>query len=170
MNFTDALTREHSRRMTDAIVHAIGNDPEQFKKIIDILYNAPAPLPQRASWILVVVSEQHSELIKPYIGKFIDSIRDFKIDGIKRNMMHSLVGLSIPKKWQGKLIDICFDFLISPNEKLALKVHSMQIIANHCIVYPELLDELKAVIKDQEPKSSAGFSARVRLIRKQLKF
>jgi hypothetical protein len=169
MNYLNALAREHSRATTDRISKAIGNDPEEFKKIINIIYSEVPPLPQRASWVLALVSEKHPELIRPYVSKFISTIASFKIDGIKRNMMLALASQSIPEKYQPKLIDACFDFILSPDEAVALKVHSMQVLANFCKQHPELKIELKAAIEDQLPKTTAAFFARAKRILQELK-
>lgn len=169
MDYWDRLSKEHSRSNTDAIVTEIGNDTKEFKKIIDIIYKEKAPLPQRASWILSAVNDQHPKLLKPYISKFIDTIRQFKIDGIKPNMIMVLASQNIPEKLQGKLVNLCFDLMLSPDETVVVKVHAMQAIANISKYHPELKNELKAAIEDQLPKTSAAFNARAKHILKELK-
>jgi hypothetical protein len=50
---------------------------------------------------------------------------------------------------------------------VAVKVHAMQIIYNHALIYPELKEELITVISDQVDNNSVGFKARgKRLIKK----
>ncbi len=168
MDYKKQLLVDHSRQNADLITAAVGNSKAEFKKIIDIIYNEKAPLPQRASWILATVSEKHPALIKPYIPKMIDTVQSFKIDGIKRNMVHALSFQEIPEAYQGKLIDICFQFMLAADETVAVKVHAMQIIANHCKVYPELITELKAAIQDQLPKTTVAFHARARHVLKKV--
>jgi len=168
MDYTERLTREHSRSNTDAIAKAIGSDPKEFKKIIDILYTAKAPLPQRASWLLAVVSRNHPELITPYVTQFINSVQSFTIDGIKRNMMSALCTQEIPKRMQGKLVSICFDFILSPSETVAVKVLSLDILAKFISDYPELKNELKAAIEDQLPKTTAAFHSKGKKVLKRL--
>lgn len=160
MNYIDRLTQEHSRAATDAIAKSIGNDPVEFKKIIDIIYNEKAPLPQRASWLLTVISRKNPELIQPYVSKFIDSVADFKIDGIKRNMLSALGTQEIPKRSQGKIVNICFDFILSPAETVAVKVLSLDILAKFMKDYPELKNELKTAIEDQLPKTTIAFQSK----------
>lgn len=168
MNYEEQLLVEHSRNNTDLITKAIGGNAKEFKKIIDIIYNGKAPLPQRASWIISSVSEKHPELVTPYVPLLIDSVKSFKIDGIKRNIQNALTKQSIPEDYQAKTIDICFEFMLDPKETVAVKVLSMQIIANLCKVYPELISELKAAIDDQLPKTTAAFHARARHVLKEI--
>ncbi|MGQ0828638.1 MAG: hypothetical protein ACT4ON_09610 [Bacteroidota bacterium] len=168
MNYISQLLKEHSRSNTDLIAKAIDDSPTEFKKIIDIIYNEKAPLPQRASWVLAAVNEKHPELLKPYITLFIDTIQKFKTDGIKRNMAVALASHSIPKKSQGKLINVCFELILSPTETVAVKVHALQAITNIAKLHSELKNELKAAIEDQLSKTTAAFHARTKNILKEL--
>ena|SRR6218665_1830986 len=168
MNYAEQLAITHSRANTDLIAKAIGGNAKEFKKIIDIIYTAQAPLPQRAAWLLTLVSRSHPELIKPYVVQFTDTITNFKIDGIKRNMLSALTTQEIPKKQQGKTVDFCFNFILDPEAPVALKVLSLTIIQNLSKQYPELKNELKAAIEDQLPKTTAAFHSKARKILKKL--
>ena len=169
MDYVAQLLKEHSRSNTDKIAKAIGNNPVEFKKIIDIIYEEEAPLPQRAAWLLMVVNDKHPELLKPYLKLFIDTVQSFKVPSVKRGMLHALSVHKIPKKLQGKLLNICFDYVLSGDETLAVKVFSLQCIGNIAKEHPEIIPELKAAIEDQLPKTTAGFHARSRLVLKMLK-
>jgi len=168
MNYAEQLAEVHSRANTDHIANAIGNDPKEFKKIIQLIYTAEAPIPQRASWLLMVIARKHPELIKPYVVKLTDTIRDFKIDGIKRHILFALATQQIPEKQEGKTVDFCFEFILSPDAPVAVKVFSMEILSNLIKKYPDLKNELKAAIEDQLPKTTAAFHARARRILKIL--
>jgi regulator of extracellular matrix RemA (YlzA/DUF370 family) len=168
MNYQSQLAKEHSRYNTDKIAKAISGNAVEFKKIIDIIYKEEAPLPQRSAWLLAVVNDKHPELLKPYLKLFINTVQGFKIAGIKRGMLNVLAEHEIPKKLQGKLINICFDNILSNEETLAIKVFSLQCIGNIAKEHPELIPELKAAIEDQLPKTTAGFHARARLVMKEL--
>jgi len=169
MNYKTQLSKEHSRANTDFIAKAIGNDPVEFKKIIDIIYNAEPPLPQRAAWLLATVNEKHPELLKPYLSKFINDIQKFELDAVRRNISVVLASHKIPKKLQGKLINVCFDLMLSPTEKVVMKVHAMQCIANVAKEHRELIPELKSAIENQLPKTTAAFHARAKMVMMELK-
>ena len=61
MDYKKQLLIDHSRQNADLITAAVGNSKVEFKKIIEIIYNEKAPLPQRASWILATVSERRTD-------------------------------------------------------------------------------------------------------------
>ena len=169
MDYELQLAKEHSRANTDRIAKAIGSDPAEFKKLIDIFYNGKKPLPDRASWLLSTVNAKHPELLDPYLSKLLDDIKTYRSDTIKRNIAMVMSDHVIPKKMQGTLISVCFDLLLSSDEKVAVKVHALQTIANIAKDYPEIIPELKSVVEDQLPKSSAAFHARARMIMKKFK-
>ena len=168
MDYVAQLLKEHSRPNTELIAKRIGKDAKEFRKIIDLIYKGKAPVPQRASWLLAVVNDNHPELLRPYLSKFIDTIEQFQVDGIKRNMIGVLSKQDIPEELQGKAVDLCFRLLLSPSEKVVVKTEAMQTIANIAAHYPELKQELKLAIEDQLPKTTAAFHARSKYILKKL--
>ncbi len=168
MDYRSQLLLEHSRPNTELIAKNIGNDPVEFKKIVDIIYKEQPPLPQRAAWLLAVVNDQHPELLKPYLSKFIDTIEQFQVDGIKRNMASVLAKHDLPIKLQGKAVDVFFKLMLSPSETVAVKTEAMQTLGNIAMKHPELKSELKMAIEDQLPKTTVAFHSRAKRIFKKL--
>lgn len=168
MNFVNQLLKDHSRSNVETIVNAIGTDSEKLASLITIIYNKQPPLPQRASWVLPILNNQHPELLKTYIPKFINTITQFKVNAVKRNIMKVLAESEIPEKLNGKLINVCYRLLLDSNETVAVKVHAMQAIANITERHHELKSELKTVIKVLLPQNTAAFSARAKHIFKKL--
>lgn len=168
MDYAEQILVAHSRANTDLIAKAIGDNPKEFKKIIDLIYSAKHPIPQRASWLLKIKSRSHPELIQPYVTKLIDTVNDFKISGIRRHFVDALSTQKIPEKWQGKTVNICFDFILSPDEPVAVKVLSLEILSNIAKQYPELKNEIIAAIEDQLPKTTVAFHSRAKKVIKKL--
>lgn len=169
MNYIEQLMKAHNRSNADLIAKKIGKSAVELKKIIDIIYNEKAPLPQRASWLLNIVNDKYPELLYPYLSKFIDTIEQFKVDGVKRNMACVLAKQDIPENLQGKAVDVCFRLMLSPDETVVVKTEAMQTLANITTHYPELKNELKMAIDDQLPKTTAAFHSRAKHILKKLK-
>lgn len=167
MNYKEALLVDHSRVNADRIVKAIGNKARDLDLLVDIVFNAQAPLPQRASWIVSIVDERHPDLLEKHLENFINQFRNFSEDAVKRNFMHVIANHRLAKRLQGKAATLCFDLILSPDETVAVKVFALQTIANIAQEEPGLIPEMNAVIEDQLPKTTAAFAARVRLIRKE---
>lgn len=65
-------------------------------------------------------------------------------------------------------MNICFAYLESPAEALAIKVFSMTVLGNLAKLYPEIIPELKLLIEDQLPYQTAGFKSRGKKVLKVL--
>lgn len=87
-------------------------------------------------------------------------------NAVKRNTIRFLQDIQIPEKYQGTLMEICFKYLESPTEALAVKVFSMQVLDNLAKLYPEIKPELKLLIEEQLPNQTAGFKSRAKKILK----
>ncbi|HMK05536.1 MAG TPA: hypothetical protein VK489_15150 [Ferruginibacter sp.] len=74
--------------------------------------------------------------------------------------------MEIPEKYHGEIMDICFKYLESPTEALAVKVFSMSVLGKLAKKYPEIMQELKLLIEDQLPRQTAGFRSRAKKILK----
>jgi len=168
MNIRDQLKAEISRSNTDYIAQYIGNDPELFKQLIDILFNGEAPLPHRASWVVTTISDRYPELVRPYLKKIISHIEKFDHSWIRRNLLRCIAEENIPEALQGKLYDVCYCWLQSRLEPPAVKVHCMQILFNISEKEPDLRKELKLIIEELTDHESAAIRSRSRQLMKKL--
>ena len=76
--------------------------------------------------------------------------------------------IELPEAYHGEIMDMCFTYLESPKESLAVKVFSMSVLGNLTKYYPEIKTELKLIIEEQLPHQSAGFKSRAKQVLKQL--
>lgn len=168
MDIKTQLLSELSRANVDYTIHVLGNDPDYFKELINLIISGDDPLPMRASWVVEGITLKYPEMILPFIGILIGNLRKYSHPGTCRNLLKIFSRIDIPVKFHGILMDICFEWLSHVDRTVAEKVYAMQIIANHLEFYPELKNELLEVIKDEAPKNSPAFSSRARLIKKKL--
>ena len=76
--------------------------------------------------------------------------------------------IELPEKYHGEIMDMCFRYLESPAESLAVRIFSMSVVTNLVKYYPEIKAELKLIIEDQLPHQTAGFKSRAKKVLKQL--
>ena len=76
--------------------------------------------------------------------------------------------IAIPERFRGNIMNTCFDYISSPDEKAAAKAFSLTILHNLSKQYPEIKQELKTIIDDRWEYESAAFRARARKILKEL--
>ena len=168
MDIRAQLLSELSRTNIDFTIHTLGNDKNHFKELIDIILKEEDPLPMRASWVVEGITSNYPELILPYMKPLIKNLRKFTHPGTLRNLLKTFSRMNIDEKYHGELVDVCFEWLAKDDKPVAVKVFSMQIIANIIHIYPELKNEFLEILDEQIPRNTAGFKSRARKIKLEI--
>jgi hypothetical protein len=150
------------------LIRKVGGSREHFNALLDLALEEQEPLCWRAAWILDGSDEQHPGLASHSISKIIGHLPELKSMGALRSLLRLLSRHEVETQDQGILIDLCFNYMLAERYPVAVKVHAMQIIYNHVLLYPELKVELLTVIQDQVEHNSVGFRARSAILIKQL--
>ena len=169
MDFRSLLTNFPSGAEKDLFIAEVGKSSAKFETLLDLTLFDKDPLSWRAAWILDGSDEQHPGLASPYLSKIIQNLPQLESKGALRSLLRLLCRFEIQEEDQGLLIDLCFGYLVSEFYPVAVKVHAMQIVYNHALIYPELKEELITVIEDQVDNNTVGFLSRGRRIIRQLK-
>lgn len=168
MDIKKELLKGHSKVLTDKIVNYVGADQSRFNNLIALFLEGPYQVSQRAAWPLSYCVANHPVLIKRHYGSILKMLTRTGIhDAVKRNIVRLLQFVDIPKKYQGMVIEHCFN-LMDPTEPVALRVFAMTVLANLTKQHPDLKKELKLVIEDQLPFGTAAYLSRSKKILKQL--
>jgi len=169
MNLRQEILKEHSKAQCTKIVNWVGNSQQRFDELFDLFLEEEYRVTQRAGWPMSYCVITNPSFIKNHWKKLIDNLKKTDLhDAVKRNSIRFLQDMEIPEKYQGELMDICFKYLESPTEALAVKVFSMTVLGNLAKLYPEIKTELKLLIEEQLPNQSAGFKARAKKVLKQI--
>ena len=168
MNLERELFKKQSRALCDRIVKYIGTDKIRFSELVKLFFRGEYRLSQHAAWPISCCISDHPELIKPYFRKFIDHLSDQTAHpAARRNIVRLLQFVEIPKRYQGEIMDICFRFIGSPEEAVAVKAFSLRVLENFGEIYPEIFPELKNIIKARWDLETAAFRSRARRILKK---
>jgi len=166
MDIKAETAKEHSKLQTQKITCYIGNDQSRFGELIALVLGEDPKIAQRAAWTMSQCLESNPNLIFPHLKVLLENLRNPVHDAIKRNTIRALDLIEIPEDLLGLVADICFDFLDSTKESIAIRVFSMTALFKVCQQEPELSNELKIVIEDHYPHGSAGFKSRARRVLK----
>jgi hypothetical protein len=170
MDFRTLLTNFPSGAEKELYIREVLNSNSEFGTLLDLALHEKDPLAWRAAWILDGSDERSPGLASDYIPGIIHRLSGIESTGTLRSLLRLLCRYDIGEEDQGILIDLCFSYLISELYPVAVKVHAMQIIYQHVLIYPELKEELITVIRDQVDNNTIGFKARgKRLIREMEK-
>ena len=165
MNIKDALIQENSKENAERIAQHIGTDPDKFAELMTLFLDDGHHLTQRAAWPLSKCIDRHPELLSPYLERVILNLQTDGLPvAVKRNTVRILQEVAVPEALLGPLAEVCFQFLESGDEPIAVKVFSMTILFNITKKEPDLKNELRLLIEAQLPYGSAGFKARAKKI------
>lgn len=167
MDIRKQLLKDNSKINTLKIADFVGVNPERFEQLVSVFLDGPYRVTQRAAWPLSICVERHPSLIKPHLGTVLKQLEKPGIhDAVKRNITRLLQYTDIPKRYQGKVLDLCFNLLQDKKEPVAVKVFSMTVIYNLTHDQPEIRKELFTIIEDLLPYATAGFRSRASKILK----
>jgi hypothetical protein len=171
MDLEKELLKNKSLIHCNRIIKWIGDDNARFRQLMDLFFKGNYRLTQHAAWPMSYSVRKHPFLARPYFRKFIDQLSDIQAHpAAKRNIVRLLQFVEIPKRYQGKLMDICFYFISAPEEAIAVKAFSLRILENMSNIYPEILPELKTVIQARWEFETPAFRSRARkILKKDLK-
>jgi hypothetical protein len=114
---------------------------------------------------LSYAAQAQPQLVKKHLAKLVNNLYKPGLhDAMKRNTVRLLQDVPVPKRLQGKVMDICFRFVENPLEAVAVKAFALTVLGNLAKAYPEILPELKTVIEAQLPYQTAAFKVRARRI------
>lgn len=161
MDVRKQLLFEHTKDNTNLIVAHIGDNQKSFDQLMKLFLANEYRVTQRAAWVVGELARIYPALIVPYYKGLILNLRKPGLhDAVKRNTLKILQDLEIPERLWGEAADISFNFLLSKEEPIAIKVFSMTVLFNISKHVPEFRDELAIIIEDQMPYGSAGFKSR----------
>jgi len=160
MNLRKELSETHSKKRALEIADFILKE-NKLDELMDLFFNAHYRVNQRAAYILSLYYEKDNSIISPYLEKLITNlVNNRPHDAVIRNTVRILQFVDLPEKLMGKTYDICFKYLTSADEPIAIKAFSMRVLANICKTYPELKNELIPIIEDMIPYGSPGIKSR----------
>jgi hypothetical protein len=165
MDIRQALMAEHSKRQTMAIVEFIGDDDRRFAELMKLIFAGEYRLTQRAAWSMNYCAERRPELIRPYLPKLLDCLkRDDMHDAVKRNVLRLLQHVEIPQRLAGKAYSHCVDLIDNAYEPVAVRAFALTVAARIAKSEPELMNELRLIVRKHLPHTTVAFHKRAREI------
>ncbi len=169
MDLRETILEEHSKAQTNKIVKWIGSDQKKFDQLFKLFLNDEYRVVQRAAWPLSYCVMSHPQLIQKHFTKLIKNLQKPGIgDSVKRNSVRLLQHIPIPAKLHGEIMNICFNYISDPQEKVAIKAFSLTVLQNLCRQYPEIKSELKTIIEDRWDYETVAFRSRAKKILKEM--
>ena len=163
MTLRDTILTEHSKANCMKIIQAIGSSQRKFDQLVKLFLHDDNKVIQRAGWPLSYIAETHPELVSKHTGTLIRNLRKPGLhNAVKRNTLRIFRDISVPKRYQGELMSRCFDYILSPLEKPAIKSFSLAILRNLSRQYPDIKHEIKTIIEEKWDQESPAFKSQAK--------
>lgn len=162
-NLREEILKEHSKVQCNKIVAWVGDYQCRFDALFNLFLNDENRVTQRAAWPISYCVTLHPQFIKKQFKPLIKNLYKAGIhNAIKRNTVRILQEIDIPKRYQGEVMNLCFEYVASPTEAVAVKAFSLTVLAKMAKLYPEIIPEIKLLIEDQLPNQTAAFISRAK--------
>ena len=170
MDLRQTILAEHSKANCNRIVKWVGDSQKRFDELFALFINDEYRVVQRAAWPLSYCSIKHPAFIQKHLGKLLKNVeRPNQHIAVKRNTVRLLQYITIPERFHGTVMDLCFGYIASPNEAVAVKAFSLTILQNLSHQYPEIKNELKLLIEERWDHETVAFRTRAKKILKEIK-
>ena len=168
MNLKDAILKEHSKKQCERIVKWIGTDKKRFAELFKLFLGNEYTITQRAAYALSVSVEKHPELITPYYKKLLDNLAvPGKHEAVARNTMRLLQFVELPRRYHGRIMHISFRFIEDPSTPAAVKAFSLSVLERLAKIYPDIVNEIRAIVNDRWDQETQAFHSRGRRFRNE---
>src|SRR5947207_1914570 len=139
MDLRATILKEHSKANTNRIIKWVDNNQQRFDELFYLFLHDEYRVGQRAAWPMSYLVIAHPPLIKKHFAKLVSNLKKPKLhDAVKRNTLRLLQAISIPQRFYGKLMSLCFNYIASPDEPAAIKAFSLTVLENLSKEYPEI--------------------------------
>ena len=163
MDLESEIRREHSKRQVVRIMNWVGRNPDRFAQLMQLFLKGEYRVIQRSAWAVMHCATRHPELIGPWLGPMIQKMQEPGIHvAVQRNVIRILQDIEIPRKFVGKVTDLCFRYLNDHQSPKAVKAFSITVLGNIAEREPDLKRELKAILEQMYPYAGAAIKVRVR--------
>ena len=163
MDLRAAILKEHSKKQCSLIVKYIGDDKKRFAELMKLFFSGEYRVTQRAGWPMSYCVQNHPALINPYYKKLLAFLKRKDVHpAVERNIMRLLEDVDIPKRYQGVIMNSCFEYISDPQAAIAVKAFSLGVLRNLIKIYPEILPEIKLIIEERWDNETAAFRSRAK--------
>jgi hypothetical protein len=165
MNLDEEIFDVRSKVQVLKLVRWVGKDKSRFQQLMKIFLQGKDPLTKKSAWIIGHCAERHPELVTPWLSAMVKKMQEPGAHGaVKRNVVRILQFVDIPRSLQGIVVSICFEFISSEDEPIAVRTFSMTVIDKIAREEPALKKELEFVVRRILPYATPAFRARARKV------
>ena len=122
MNLREAILKKHSKARCTKIANCIGSSQQRFDDLFHLFLNEYHVV-QRSAWTMSYCVNALPLLISNHWKELMHHLKKPNLhNAVKRNSIRLMQEIVLPEVYHGETMDMCFSYLESPKESLAVKV------------------------------------------------
>lgn len=170
MPVKDILQIDSSRKVADIATFEILENPFEMKELVTIILQDVYPLSMRAARILYIIQPLNQSIVEPYMPELIERLPELKVEGARRGILRVLTEMlnETHENYFGLLLHYCFEVLLNPAEKIAIRALSADVLYIISKYYPDIRQELKVTLDQIMEYEKAALLAKARIILKKI--
>ena len=148
-----------------AFVDYFTTRPKEFDDLMNCIFN----LEEYASWILIHVSQTGKLDLQPYYPQLVDILFKTQDQTVLRNVSRSLHHFHVTDYRESECVDLLISFIQNYENKVALQVYAMYILAQFIKRHPDLKAEISEIIALHRTKKTAAYHSAERNFHKMVR-
>lgn len=173
MNYQNIKSQLIGARETFSVISLskeMVKDEQKVVHLLGFILSENSAVSDRACWVLRKCFDLKPEYFASQISKMIIHLKKAECsDPLKRNFLHIIGHSEIPEKNLGTITNICFDWLIDFNQKVATRAFSLHVLGVVCEKEPGLIPELTLIMNEQWNYESPAFRSKAKKLLKKFK-
>jgi hypothetical protein len=149
MDIRAEIIREHSKEMADRVSAYVIDHPLALDALMACFFDPDLRICQRAAWPVCKLGIGNPQLLEPYMEAMISNLSSPRHVAVVRNTVRVWAEMDIKEEYEGRIVDLCLDYLCDPKVAVAVRAFSISVAGNIARKYPELAQELVLELKNQ---------------------
>jgi hypothetical protein len=154
--------------MSEAFASRLHHNPDSIPEMIDQIESSNPIVAWRAAWVIDKLAEKHAILLLPHHTRLVNLLKETQSNGVRRHLTRILGNNPSKACEDGKLVDLCMEWIFLPKIPVAVKANAMQLMLELCKVYPDLIPELRLAIEAGLDEGSPGYKSRAKKVLQSL--
>lgn len=180
-NLTERLKYSLRKNEVQQLAHFFSTHPKGLDILFELSVSGNDGLAFHAAWVLENCIIENPKLLDENAPRLMTCIPGLKNNSVRRHFCKLFRAWLVkhhtePRGWfsaqsaeTDRLIEVCYDWLLSSDVPVGVKVHCLEILQVLSLFHPWIAEELPNTIRLIQIDSSPGIKAMVRRIRKGVK-
>ncbi len=145
------LLRYTSQRDLPVVLDKITADLDLFNEIAELACADYQPHSWHSAWVIDHYTDTNLDNFAPYLEKAYKVILKSNSESQIRIFLKVIGKYPLLENYEVLIYDFCKTQLLSNTVSVGIKANAMRLLHKICIKYPELMEEIRLVIKELLP-------------------